>query len=82
MKLYGHRHKSEMGGVEVKFYVEPITYCDVVGTIEVDPPKKTVVKEANVQSMESAREAHQDQWWTFKIPVSAENIKCTYEVEE
>lgn len=48
--------------------------CTLIGTIEVTPPKKTVVKEAGLTGC--------GRRWEFIVPPDAKNVKCTYEIEE
>lgn len=79
MKIYGHRDKTALGIDAVRFYVEPIKCCDVVCTIEVETPKKIVVKDAPSPCFSGGmvqKTAH------FTLPYNAKNIRCTYEVEE
>jgi len=48
-----------------------------LGEIEIQEPKKTVVKEADGILTKSTDECR-----LYYVPQNAKNIKCTYEVEE
>ena len=56
---------------------------DFLGTIDLDiqKPKKTVVKEAQLECTSYGLGSSVD-IKQFSIPKNAKNIKCTYEIEE
>jgi hypothetical protein len=56
-----------------------ITDATFVGTIEIEEPKKIVKHEANPFYIDD--NGH-DIRYTFVIPLDAQNVKCTYEMEE
>jgi len=81
MKLYFFKHQAgdEFQIKEDKDWNKLFTRYILVGEIELQEPKKTVVREAECVARYYCQN---EERLSFKFPQGARNKKCTFEVEE
>jgi len=82
MKLYFFEHKFDDDAIQIKRdkdWNKLFTNFALLGEIELQEPKKTVVKEAEAVDQYYFQN---EERITFKFPQGARNKKCTYEVFE
>jgi len=80
MKLYAFKNTKSgcIALAEDSDFYDALGNYNLIAEIECKEPKKTVVKEAGNLTSKSTG----DKCWIFYAPREAQNIKCTYEVEE